>query len=201
MKIETVKIAGIVLAGGRSSRMGQEKLFVSLGQRPVLAHVLERFAPQVGPLALSANGDAARFASFDLPVLADHADHQDQGPLAGLLAGLAFARAQGATHLATVPGDAPFLPRDLVATLTAALSHPNLIAIARGAEGLEPMFALWPVALEADVQRAYLAGERAIYKIALAHHHKTVRFESATAFFNLNTPEDVVRAEGLLGIE
>jgi len=68
----TNAIAGIVLAGGRSSRMGGgDKGLLALSGRPVLAHVLERFRPQVGPLALNANGDAPRFRAFGLPVVAD----------------------------------------------------------------------------------------------------------------------------------
>jgi molybdenum cofactor guanylyltransferase len=109
-------IAGVVLAGGRSSRMGVEKALVDFAGRPMLAHVLARFAPQVMALAINANGDPARFAAFGAPVIADLAPDQP-GPLAGIAAALAWAQAHGCSRVATVPCDAPFLPRDLVARL------------------------------------------------------------------------------------
>ena len=84
-------IVGVVLAGGRSRRMsGREKALLDLAGQPMLAHVLKQFAPQVGRLAINANGNPARFAAFGLPVIADHMpDHP--GPLAGILAALRWA--------------------------------------------------------------------------------------------------------------
>ena len=107
-------IVGVLLAGGRASRMGGgDKCLLPLAGRPLLAHAIERMAPQVGALVLSANGDPARFGEFGLPVVADTFPGF-QGPLAGLLAGMRWAEARGATSVATAPADTPFFPRDHV---------------------------------------------------------------------------------------
>src|SRR6476646_8739863 len=92
---------GVILAGGRAARMGgRDKALLPLDGRPILAWVVERLRPQVAALALNANGDPARFASFGLPVLADATDDHP-GPLAGVLAGLDWAAAEGADAIVT----------------------------------------------------------------------------------------------------
>ena len=110
---------GLVLAGGLARRMGGgDKPRTSIGGTTILSRVLERMTPQCTRLILNANGDPARFADTGLPVIAD--DVPDfAGPLAGILAGLdwAAAHAPDVAYVASVPGDCPFLPRDLVARL------------------------------------------------------------------------------------
>ena len=114
-----MQIAAVILAGGEARRLGgADKALLHLGGRPLLAHVLDRLRPQIDVIALSANGDPARFAAFDVPVLAD--DEIGQGPLAGVLAGLDWAAAQGFDAILTTPVDTPFLPADLVAKLVRA---------------------------------------------------------------------------------
>ena len=104
-------ICGLVLAGGHGRRLGgADKALLPLAGRPLLGWLLPRLAPQVDALAISANGDPARFAAFGLPVLPDPV--VDQGPLSGLLAGLDWAAGQGAQALLTVPADTPFIPLD-----------------------------------------------------------------------------------------
>jgi molybdopterin-guanine dinucleotide biosynthesis protein A len=109
-------IAGLVLSGGLSRRMGGgEKALRGLGGRPMIAHVIDRLAPQVGAIAINANADPALYAGFGLPILPDiHPGHA--GPLAGVLTGLDWAaKLPGITHIATAATDKPFFPRDLVA--------------------------------------------------------------------------------------
>ncbi|MFD1333897.1 NTP transferase domain-containing protein, partial [Methylopila musalis] len=114
------RVAGLVLMGGEARRMGGgDKALLPLHGRPILAHALDRIRPQVFALALSANGDPERLGAFGLPVLPD-AVGGPGGPLSGVIAGLAWAEAQGATHLLTMPGDAPFPPDDLLDRLWAA---------------------------------------------------------------------------------
>ena len=196
----TDAIAGVILAGGRSSRMGREKAFVALGGEPSIARVIARFAPQAARLAINANGDAARFAAFGLPVLPDRAVKGDDapGPMAGVLAGLAWAKAESATHLATVPSDAPFLPDDLVTRLRENLGESEA-AMAESETGLEPLFALWPVAALETIEKRFNAGERAPRRILREIKHRIVTFETDPAapdpFFNLNRPDDIAAAE------
>ena len=194
-------IPGLILAGGGARRMGGgDKALLPLAGRPLLAHVLDRLAPQLGPLALSANGDRKRFAAFGLPVLADE-ERAGAGPLAGLLAGLDWAATLGAAELVTAAVDTPFLPRDLVARLRAAAGPAGIaIAAAPGGAGPErhPTAGLWPVALRATLRADLAAGERRLGAWAAARGCALASFPDPDAFFNVNTPADLARAEAML---
>src|SRR5262249_36512776 len=116
-------VTGVILAGGQSRRMGGgDKGLLDLAGKPMLAHVVERLAPQVGRMVINANGDAARFAALSLPVVADTVAGF-AGPLAGVLAGMrwSLANAPAARWIATAAGDAPLLPADLVGRCLAAV--------------------------------------------------------------------------------
>ena len=202
MTIE-VGALGLVLAGGLARRMGGgDKPRTMIGGQTILARVIERLAPQCTRAILNANGDPSRFADAKLPVIAD--DVPDfAGPLAGVLAGLdwAAANAPGTEYIASVPGDCPFLPRDLVARLHhARLAENKPLACARSGEWRHPVVALWPVALRDDLRQA-LTGEglrkieiwTARHGIALADWPA----EPVDPFFNINTPEDAAAAERL----
>jgi molybdopterin-guanine dinucleotide biosynthesis protein A len=145
------EISGVVLAGGRATRLGGgDKPLRPLGGRPMLARILERLKPQVGNIALSANGDPARFAGYGLPVLADEEPAGQAGPLAGILSGMVWAKTQGSRQMLTVAGDTPFFPLDLAARLAEARAgHADHIAVALSGGRRHPVFALWPVSLEA----------------------------------------------------
>ena len=116
-----------------------------------------------GPVALSANGPAARFAAFPIPVLADPV--ADVGPASGLLAGLSWAAAEGADHLLTLPGDTPFPPRGLLSALR-AVREKHAVAMARIDGDLRPDMALWPVAALPVLEARIAAGERALHRLA-----------------------------------
>lgn len=196
---------GVILAGGRATRMGGgDKGLRLLGGRPLMAHVIDRLAPQAGPLAINANGDPARLAAFGLPVVADSvAGHA--GPLAGVLAGLDWAAAQGAQAIVTAAADTPFFPRDLTARLREAAGPSGLaLAATPDADGKvwqHPTFGLWPVALRDDLRAALEGGLRKI--VAWTDRHGAGNAVFATTpfdpFFNVNTPEDLAEAEALLG--
>jgi molybdenum cofactor guanylyltransferase len=196
----TLKTAGVVLAGGRSTRMGVDKALAPLAGRPLVAHVAARFAPQVDALFLNANGDAARFASLRYAIVADAASSADGGPLAGVAAALRYAQSQGAAWLATAPCDAPFLPLDLVARLAAAAAESGApLAVAASAGGLEPMFALWSTTLAREVEAALAAGDGGPRGLMARLSAAQASFADADAFANLNTPADFAAAEARLG--
>jgi molybdopterin-guanine dinucleotide biosynthesis protein A len=192
---------GVILAGGLARRMGGgDKPLRAVGGVPILDRVIAALRPQCAALILNANGDPARFAAWGLPVVADDVpDHP--GPLAGILAALDHAAAQGATDVLSAPGDSPFLPPDLAARLDAARrSAGTPLACAASGGFTHPPIGLWPVALRHELRAALLAGERKIDRW-------TARFGCASAewptaprdpFFNANTPEELAEAEKLL---
>ena len=197
-----MKCAGVILAGGLSRRMdGREKAMIPLGDQPLIAHVIERLRPQVSDMAINANGDAARFDAFGLPVAGDvvggHA-----GPLAGVLTGLRWAAGlSGVTHIATVATDTPFFPTDLVAALAGAGDDPCEIRLAGSGGHRHPVFGLWPLGI-ADSLETFLQEQETRKVMAFVQQHpwQTVDFGSAVPqgldpFFNINTPEDLAVAE------
>jgi len=199
-----VKVAGLVLAGGQSRRMGGgDKALRGLGRRTLLGRVVERLRPQVAALVINANGNPARFAEFGLPVVPDGVP-DFAGPLAGVLAGLDWAAAHrpDLSHVATVATDAPFLPKDLVSVLVAALTEADAdLACAASGGRTHPVFGLWPVRLKEDLRGA-LTGD-GIRKVDLwtgRHKLVTVPFADRPVdpFFNVNRPADLDAAAELL---
>lgn len=190
-------VLGLILAGGRATRMGGgDKPLLALGGRPMLAHVIDRLAPQAAALALSVNGDPARFAAFGLPALADE-DPDRPGPLAGMLAGLDHAAARGLPLVAVAPGDTPFLPRDLVARLAGALQGaPLAYAVAGGRD--HPACALIRVELRAPLRAALAAGVRRVGAWMRDMGAAEAEFPDPEAFFNVNRPADLALAEARL---
>ncbi len=191
-------VAGVVLAGGLSRRMGgDDKALADLCGRPMIEHVVTRLRPQVSALAVNANGDATRFAALGLPVLPDPVAGF-VGPLAGLLAGLQWARRSAMSHLVTVPADTPFVPADLVARLGEGIKKAE-IAVAASRDGTDhPTVALWSVALADDLVAWLEQGkDRAVRAWIGARRAVTVAFPGDGAddpFFNVNTPADLARA-------
>ncbi|MEX0318909.1 MAG: molybdenum cofactor guanylyltransferase MobA [Ruegeria sp.] len=203
---------GIILAGGLATRMGGgDKGLLTLGGQTLLAHVIDRLGPQVAGLALNANGDPERFAGLGLPVIADSIEGF-AGPLAGVLAGLDWAAEQGADAIVTAAADTPFFPRDLVAQLMAAAegqTHPLVLATtprtgtelkSGGKVNRHPTFGLWPVALRDDLRAALNDGLRKVVLWTDKHGGREALFpaDPFDPFFNVNTPEDLARAETLL---
>ena len=210
MTIKLGNIAGVILAGGRSSRMGgRDKALLPLAGRPLLAHVITRFAPQVAGLVLNANGTADQFAAFGLPVEPDLNSDYD-GPLAGILAAMSWVRRTlpAATHLATATCDSPLIPTDLVARLAASVADkPWRIAQAGCGSDLHPVFGLFSLALADDLAAALDSGVRKVTEWTSRHPAGIVDFpfieagdELVDPFFNINTPEDLAAAERIAGV-
>ena len=200
-----MKIAGVLLAGGQSQRMGGgDKNLRLLGGRPVLAHVIERAKPQVDALVLNANGDPQRFASFGLPVIADSVAGF-AGPLAGVLAGLDWAAENlpEAELVASFATDAPFFPRDLVRRLAVALEEGGFdLACAQSNGQAHPVFGLWPVPLRAALREALAGGLRKVDLWTARYKLVEVEFlaEPVDPFFNANRPDDLAEAERLVAL-
>lgn len=195
---------GVILAGGQATRMGGgDKGLLMLGGQSLLSRVMDRLAPQVADVALNANGDAARFADLDVPVLPDSVTGF-VGPLAGVLAGLDWAAAQGADAIVTAAADTPFFPCDLVPQLLLAgegMAHPLVLAAtpdAKRGRARHPTFGLWPTALRDDLRDALQGGLRKVVLWTDQHAGREALFPQEEAFFNVNTPEDLVQAEAML---
>jgi molybdenum cofactor guanylyltransferase len=199
-----VKVVGLLLAGGQSRRMGGgDKALRLLGGMSLLERVIERVRPQVDALVLNANGDAARFATFALPVVADSIP-DFAGPLAGVLAGLDWTAAHhpDCPFIVSVATDAPFLPVDLVARLAAELETTGAdLACAASAGRAHPVFGLWPVRLREDLRRAVVEdGVRKVDEWTVRHRLVKVAFPDRPVdpFFNANRPQDIEAAAELL---
>ena len=195
--IQREHITGLVLAGGRGSRMGgADKGLQPLQGRPLAQHAIERLRPQVGPLWVSANRNAGAYAALGVPVCADTVPGQP-GPLAGMLAGLSVCTTP---WLAVVPCDVPRFPADLVPRLAAALQAAGAgLAIAVTVEDGErrphPVFCLLPASLRDDLAAALARDERRVRQWMGRHRCAEVLFDDAAAFANANTGGDLRRLE------
>jgi molybdenum cofactor guanylyltransferase len=203
----TAPVAGILLAGGKSSRMGGgDKCLRPLGGRPILAHIIERLKPQVCDLIVNANGDLARFAEFGLTVVEDSVAGY-AGPLAGVQAGLAWIK-QNRPDIAygvTVATDTPFFPADLVRRFLDRLDDRPALLVARSAAGVHPVIGLWPVALADAIADALKQGRHKVGGFTEQHGAIEVPFppvrlgaREIDPFFNINRPEDLAEAETLM---
>ncbi len=203
-------VVGVVLAGGLSRRMGGgDKSLMILGGKPMISHAIERLSPQAGTLIINANRDSSDFSDFSRPVIADTVEGF-AGPLAGILAGMEWARenAPDARWIASVAADTPFFPTYFVARCVAASNlEEDMIALAKSGEKLHPVFGLWPVSL-ADDLRKWLQNGTNRKVLAWVDRHQLAeisfpKFEQAgkllDPFFNINSPDDLEVAQAILG--
>ncbi len=169
---------------------GGDKPLLEVGGRPMLARILDVLTKEAEAVAISANGDPARFAAFGRPVLND-GPFAGQGPLAGLLAGLDWAAARGASVLLSAPGDTPFLPRGLAAALAPAP------ACAASGGRVHPLVALWPIAVRAELRRLLSGdGPRGAGRFAEVIGMRCVAFPDSPRdpLRNVNTPDELAAA-------
>ncbi len=202
------EILGVILAGGGARRMFAEcagdKGLIDLAGKPMLAHVIERLAPQVGAIVLNANGDPDRLQAFGLDIIPD-LDDSRAGPLAGFAAAMAWA-AQHRPHtqaIVTVPADLPFVPTNLVETFLTIAGGGVAIAVSDGQR--HPTVGLWPLSLRCTLVAALSDGQRRVENFAQRHQAIAVSFpfsniggRTVDPFFNANTPEDMAAARALL---
>lgn len=183
------QITGLVLAGGMGRRMdSRDKGLVTFRGRPMVAHVIERLAPQVGPMLINANRNADAYGAFGHPVIGDEVGGF-AGPLAGLHAGM---RTCATGLIVTAPCDSPFLPLDLVARLHTALTTDVAdLAVARTGGHAQPVFALYSVDLLPSLTQFLASGGRKIDTWYAAHRMIEVEFADETAFANINTLDEL----------
>ncbi|WEX75991.1 molybdenum cofactor guanylyltransferase MobA [Sinorhizobium numidicum] len=194
----------VILAGGRSSRMGSPKAGLLLRGRTMLDRIIERLEPQVESIALNLNADPGVALPPNLVVVADTMPGFF-GPLAGILTAMRHAgrTAPAASHVLTVPTDTPFFPDNVASRLVDAVTSGEEIAVAWSDGKMHPLFALWPVALADDLEAWIRTDEKLRVRAFIARHRSTaVDFPlSATKagpldpFFNINTPEQLRQAE------
>jgi molybdopterin-guanine dinucleotide biosynthesis protein A len=206
-----LETTGALLAGGRSSRMGRDKGPLMIGGKPMIEHVIARLRPQVHRILISGN-DKEPYSGYCLPVVRDsigdgESGEERAGPLAGLHAALLWALSEtpDARFLLTVPVDTPFFPRDLTQRLAEGLHAADATsAIAASGGRQHPVVGLWSIALLAAVTASIQDGLRAMHRFAEQQKSVVVEFPSITArgvsvdpFFNVNTPDDLQRADAL----
>ena len=197
----------VVLAGGLARRMGGgDKPMRVIGGRTILDRVIARLRPQCGKIILNGNGDPARFAAFDCPVVPDSVS-DFPGPLAGILAGLDWVAANqpDAQWMLSAAGDCPFLPRDLVARLCAARDdqHAELVVAASGGQS-HPVIGLWPLNMRDALRQALVVEDvRKVGRFTARYHLASVSWPTTPLdpFFNANTVEDLAEAERLAALD
>lgn len=200
--IATTDITGLILAGGRGSRMGGVDKGLQLWRGlPLAQQVLQRLGPQVGQTLLNANRNLAVYRTWGLPVLTDspppghnkEAPPDFSGPLAGFLAGLDVCTTP---YLLTAPCDSPLFPRDLAERLGAGLLAAQArIALPRAGGRLQPVFCLMAASLRDDLRAFIQAGGRKIDVWTAQHPMAIVEFDDAHAFENINTQDDLQRLD------
>jgi molybdopterin-guanine dinucleotide biosynthesis protein A len=181
------EVTGLLLAGGRATRMGgRDKGLIDLAGRPLAAHVLAALGPQVGALLINANRHEDEYEALGARVLRDPLDGF-LGPLAGVLAGL---EAASTPLLATLPCDSPFVPPDLVARMQSGLDRAE-IAVAHDGERRQPVFMLLRTSLAADLRAWLEAGGRKIDAWYEGHTIADIDCSDVPdTFININTPEE-----------
>jgi molybdenum cofactor guanylyltransferase len=183
---------------------GGDKPLLEIGGHTIMAHSIERLAPQCAGLVINANGDPLRFSAFGLPVVADSVEGF-AGPLAGVLAGMdhVYAHRPGVTDIVTAPADTPFLPTDLVKRLYEARKSANArIAVAESGDRVHHAVALWPVSIRDALRRALVEEDmRKVSAFIARYPNVNVSWpvEPYDPFFNVNRPEDVEAGRVLIG--
>lgn len=190
-------VLGIIFAGGASRRYGQDKVLATLDGTPLLQRVADRFRPQVDALAIS--GQSRR--EFSFPNIPDRLP--GAGPLAALCSVLRLAARQEWSRVATVSGDTPFIPGDMVARLAAALNgHDCAVASRQGV--LHPTCAVWATRASTGIEAAFDAGARSLHRAISRLDAAQVDFSASEGgpggdpFFNINSQEDMAAAQAWL---
>ncbi len=192
---------GVILAGGRSKRMGRQKPFVPLAGKPLVQHGIERLKPQVSDLIINVNEDADRYAAFGLPLIKDSVDGH-KGPLVGVLDALLWVESAPDTYdaVVTLPCDVPFIPANYVEQLAVAGENDTHTSFAQCPSGKHFLCAYWPKGVLPKVKSYIEQGKAKVETFHSVVGGVAVDFGEMEFdhFFNINTPEDVVEAEQMM---
>ena len=191
--MEREAVTGVILAGGRGRRLeNRDKGLVELAGRPLVQHVIDAMRPQTDQLLISANNNLAKYCSFGLHVVMDN-NTLHLGPLAGIAAAMKIANTP---YIFTTPCDSPFIPPDLVTRMyETTLKEGTTLCVARDQERLQPLFALIPRHFVDELTDEIAAERLKVHRWITQHSHSVVSYEDPWSFFNINTPEDLLRAE------
>ena len=201
--MQPIVINGVILAGGQGKRMGnQDKGLTLLANRPLIAHVISSFSPQVGSISISANQNIRDYRAFGYEVFEDSGGGFDgfAGPLAGLLVGMlgeANKEPNGSEVLVVVPCDAPLLPKDLVSRLVEAAGDSKPLAvIPHDGTRLQPLFGLYSLEALPSLEEFLNSGQRKVGIWVESLSPQVVDFsDQPDAFLNINSPEELAEAE------
>ena len=200
----TPPFSAVILAGGAAKRLGGgDKPLRMIGGKPILDWIIERIKPQIHALALSANGNPARFAAYSRDILPDFEPHL--GPMAGIVSAMEWAKKTNpiASHVLILSGDSPFIPSDLVRRLAELPSiAPDSMIAASSAGRTHPTIGFWPIAASDRIKQAIIEGKgRRVSDWLEVFPHQSVEWETQPfdPFFNINTQEDLAAAELVLG--
>ena len=202
-------LPGVILAGGRSTRMGGgDKSLIEINGKTLLKHVIDRLGPQVGRLVLNANGDKSRFEEYNLPIISDSFENY-VGPLAGVLSGMDWASKLGYKSIVTVAADTPFFPKNLVYKLhndckqfNSSIGLATTFNKKSNKKTRHPTFGHWQVSLRHDLRAALHSGVRKVVLWTESKNGIDIIFEETNqqSFFNVNTREDLLEAKKEYGL-
>ncbi len=198
------EITGIILSGGLSKRMGQHKAFIKIHGKTLIELVKNKSAKQVNQLILNCNEEAEKYKKiFGTKILKDCIPG-NLGPLVGALTGLKWVlKNSKSSWLVTFPVDSPFFPENLVSKFIEE-SQDKEILIAKSEERVHPVFAMWKVCtkLELELENALRNKEGKILSFTKKFKTRLVNFNDIgyDPFFNVNTPEDLKKAEQIFKI-
>ncbi len=185
-------LTGVIIAGGRGSRLGgQDKGFIRLHDRTLIEQIIEQISPQVKRLIINANRNLEQYRQLGLPVIEDDLPGF-QGPLAGILTAL---HQVSTDFIITLPCDAPQLTSDYVIRMIKSLADSNAeIAVAHDGQRMQQMYALIPTSLAAKLEE-FLRGDQHAIKHWFAEHElvSTDFSDIPTMFTNINTREDLLK--------
>jgi molybdenum cofactor guanylyltransferase len=206
--ISKSEIGGVILAGGKASRMGfRDKALEHLHSRPLLEYVIDKAAPQVEHLILSVNHNIERYQAFELPIVSDRTTNYG-GPLLGILSAMHWFAGthtdKGIRYLACFPGDAPEFPEDVVDRLALELDKKSAaITYIYHRDQIQPLFSLWRLDLIEKIEEAVVDGLFGPKLLFGSLNAVAVNCDdnSPGAFCNINSPEDLNAAALLISRE